>query len=221
MPGKSAPNTTPDWRAAARRRTRFYLTAAILLAVLFGVLVYQFFNTQRSAVSGPLLPVVFAAQDIPAGATLSAQMMERKRVSSRAVPPSHISYPEQLIGRKALYPMIKGEVILPEKLLGEQGSLMAERCPGGKWCVSIPAAWFTAEPPELAVGDRVDIASAQPGSGREEAGFIASEVQVVGVPGGESNPAYVLAFDDQEALSLLFAYVNEFHLLVLLRPAGS
>ena len=221
MPGKSAPTTTPDWRAAARRRSRFYLTAAVLLAVLFGVLVYQFFNSQRSAVSEPFIPVVFAAQYIRTGAILSTAIMGGKRVSSRAVPPSHISYSEQLIGRKALYPLVKGEVILPEKLLGEQGSLMAERCPGGKWCVSIPAAWFTAEPPELAVGDRVDIASALPGSGREETGFIASEVQVVGVPGVENNPAYVLACDDQEALSLLFAHVNEFHLLVLLRPAGS
>ena len=41
--------TTPDWQAAVRRRTQFYLLIAFLLAVLFGVLVFQFFMQQQAA----------------------------------------------------------------------------------------------------------------------------------------------------------------------------
>jgi hypothetical protein len=66
----------------------------------------------------------------------------------------------------------------------------------------------------------LEIASVLPGKSLEEAGFIATTVQVVALPGDEEFPAYVLAVDGQEAISLLYARANEFQLLVLLRPAG-
>jgi len=214
------PTTTPDWQAAVRRRTRFYLLVAVLLAVLFGVLVFQFFSRQQQMVPGELTSVVFAAQEIKSGTTLSAEILEVREVSVRAIPGSHFSYKEQAIGQVTLYPLVEGEVLLPEKLAGDRGGAVAQRCPPGKWCVSIPVAWFIATPPDLAVGDRLEIASVLPGNSLEEAGFIATTVQVVALPGGEEFPAYVLAVDDQEAMSLLYARANKFQLLVLLRPAG-
>ena len=147
-------------------------------------------------------------------------MLEVKNVPRQALPADHLSFKEQAVGQLTLYPLVEGEVILPGKLAVEQGSALAQRCPAGKWCISIPVAWFVAAPPNLAEGDRLEIASALPGKSLEEAGFIATQVQVVGLPGGGENPAYVLAVDDQEALNLLYARVNEFQLLVLLRPAG-
>lgn len=214
------PTTTPDWQAAVRRRTQFYLLVAILLAVLFGVLVFQFFSRQQQMAPGELTSVVFAAQEIKSGTTLSAEMLEVRDVSIRAVPRSHFSYQEQAIGQVTLYPLVEGEVLLPEKLAGDRGGAVAQRCPPGKWCVSIPVTWFIAAPPDLAVGDRLEIASVLPGNSLEEAGFIAAMVQVVALPGDEEFPAYVLAVNDQEAISLLYARANEFQLLVLLRPAG-
>ena len=147
-------------------------------------------------------------------------MLDVREVSVRAVPGSHFSYQEQAIGQVTLYPLVEGEVLLPEKLAGDRGGAVAQRCPSGKWCVSIPVAWFIAAPPDLAVGDRLEIASVFPGNSLEEAGFIATVVQVVALPAGGESPAYVFAVDDQEALSLLYARANEFQLLVLLRPAG-
>jgi len=41
---KRTPLTTPDWQAAVRRRSQFYL-----LVVLFGVLVFQFFIQQQDS----------------------------------------------------------------------------------------------------------------------------------------------------------------------------
>jgi len=220
MTVKNAPTTTPDWQAAVRRRTRFYVLVAVLLAVLFGFLVFQFFSRQQRLAPGELTPAVFAAQDIEIGTLLTAELLDVRDVSIRAVPDSHLTFKEQAIGKLALYPLTKGEVVLPEKLAGDQGGAVAQRCPSGKWCVSIPVAWFIAAPPDLAEGDRVEIASALPGKSLSEAGFIATEVQVVALPTEEEFPAYVFALDDQEALSLLYAHANEFQLLVLLRPAG-
>jgi Flp pilus assembly protein CpaB len=220
MADKSIPTTTPDWQAAARRRTRFYVLVAVLLAAMFGVLVFQFFAQQQRVAPGEITSAVFAARDIESGAQLTGEMLEIRDVSLSAVPVSHLSFKEQAVGRVTLYPLVEGEVVLPEKLAGDQGGAVAQRCPSGKWCVSIPVAWFIAAPPDMAEGDRLEIASVLPGKKFEETGFIATEVQVVALPGGGESPAYVLAVDDQEALTLLYARANQFQLLVLLRPAG-
>lgn len=220
MSGKQYPTTTPDWQAAVRRRTRFYVFMAALLAALFGFLVFQFFARQQQIAPGELTSAVFASEDIEIGSLISADMVDVRDVSVRAVPDSHLRFQEQAVGQRTLYPLVKGEVIIPEKLAGAQGGPVAQRCPAGKWCVSIPVAWFIAAPPDLAEGDQVEFASALPGRDLEEAGFIATRVQVVSLPGDEESPAYVFALDDQEALSLLYARANEFQLLVLLRPAG-
>ena len=220
MSKKHYPTTTPDWRAAVKRRTRFYVLVAVLLAILFGFLVFQFFSNQQPIAPGELTAAVFAAEDIAIGTLISSDMLDVRDVSVHAVPDSHLSFKEQAIGKLSLYPLVEGEVILPEKLAGDQGGAVAQRCPSGKWCVSIPVAWFIAAPPELAEGDRVEIASVLPGSSLEDTGFIASSVQVVVLPGDGEIPSYVFALGGQEALSLLFARANEFQLLVLLRSAG-
>jgi len=220
MVEKITPSTTPDWQAAVRRRTRFYVFVAVLLAALFGFLVFQFFARQQRIAPGELTSAVFADQDIGIGTLITSDMLDIRDVSSGAVPASHFSFKEQVVGHLTLYPLVKGEVVLPEKLAGDQGGAVAQRCPAGKWCVSIPLAWFIAAPPDLAEGDRVEIASALPGTDLDEVGFIATRVQVVALPGDEESPAYVFALEDQEALSLLYARANEFQLLVLLRPAG-
>lgn len=214
------PTTSPDWRAAVHRRTRFFVLSAALLAILFGFLVFQFFTRQSAYSPGETTSALFASEDIPGGTILTREMLEVKNVPLQALPSSYLSYQEGAVGQLTLYPLVKGEVILPGKLAGDQGGALAQRCPAGKWCISVPVAWFVAAPPDLAEGDRVEIASAHSGKGLEEAGFIATQVQVVGLPGSLEVPAYILAVDDQEALNLLYARVNEFRLLVLLRPAG-
>lgn len=220
MTENQTPTTTPDWGAAVRRRTRFYVLVAVLLAALFGFLVFQFFTDQQSCTTERTTAALFARNDIPSGTVLTSDMLEVKDVPLRALPAKQIIFKEQAVGQLTLYPLVAGEAILPGKLAGGQGSALAQRCPSGKWCIRVPLSWFVAFPPDLAEGDRVEIASARSGNNLEDAGFIATQVQVVGSPGSGEDPAYVLAVDDQEALNILFARVNEFQLLVLLRPAG-
>ncbi len=218
MAKKSYPTTTPDWRAAVKRRTRFYALMAVLLAVLFGILVFQFFVRQQRIAPGSLISAVFASRDIKSGTVIMEGMLEIREVSILSVPNSHLMYKEQAIGKSALYPLVRGEVVLPEKLASKVGGLVASRCPSGKWCVSIPADWFIAAPPDLAQGDLLEIASSLPGGNPGETGFIAAGVQVVLLSENEESPAFVFALDDQEALSLLYARSNQFQLLALLRP---
>ncbi|MCD6424159.1 MAG: hypothetical protein J7L35_01530 [Anaerolineales bacterium] len=218
MSKKEYPTTTPDWRTAVKRRTRFYVLMAVLLAIIFGILVFQFFARQQRIAPGSLISAVFASQDIKAGTVIMEGMIEIRDVSVLSVPDSHLMYKEQAIGKSALYPLSMGEVVLPEKLAGKVGGLVASRCPSGKWCVSVPLDWFIAAPPDLAEGDMVEIASSLPGGNPGETGFIAAGVQVVLIPENEGSPAFIFALDDQEALSLLYARSNQFQLLALLRP---
>lgn len=184
------------------------------------MLVFQFFSRYQQRAPGELTPAVYASQDIEADTRITAEMLEIREVPALAVPAAHFNFLEEVIGKNALYPVLEGEVILDSKLAGELGGAAAQRCPAGKWCVSVPVDWFVAAPPNLAVGDQVEIASVQAGRNFEEAGFIASGIGVVELPNASEGSAYVLAVEDQEALSLLFARANEFTLLILLRPAG-
>lgn len=218
MPPRS-PITTPDWQAAVRRRTQFYLLIAVLLAVLFGVLVYQFFAGQQVD-PGAFTSAVFVKQDVPVGMAITVDMLEVRQVPEDAVPSLHYSFIEQVIGRATLYPLVAGEVVLPSKLMGDQGGPMAQRCLVGYWCVNIPQDWFVAVPPDLAEGDSLEIAAVMPGNPYDDAGYIATDVVVVALPVDGNGGAYLLAVDDEEALSILYAHANEFQLLVLLRPAG-
>ena len=220
MGKKLFPTTTPDWRAAVRGRTRFYVLIAVLLAVLFGFLVFQFFSRQKIDMHGETTSALVAAETVPGGTRLTGDMVEVRKVPLTALPDSYLTAREQAVGQLALYPFVKGEIILNEKLARNQGGFLAQSCPSRKWCISIPASWFVAAPPDLAVGDLVEIASALPGKSLEEAGFIATQVQVIGLPSGEEDLAFVLAVDDREALNLLYARANDFQLLILLRPAG-
>ena len=220
MTKKRSPTTTPNWQAAVRRRTRFYTLIAVLLAALFGFLVFQFFTHQNTRYPGDTIAALYANTNIPAGTILTEDMLLVKNMPRQALPDNLLSFKEQAVGQLTLYPMIEGEVILPTKLASSSGGILAQRCPAQKWCVSIPAAWFLAPPPDLAEGDQVEIASAFPGKNPAETGFIATQVLIVGLPEDAGNPAYVLAVDGEEALNLLYARVNEFQLLVFLRPAG-
>lgn len=213
-----APITTPDWQAAIRRKTLFFTLAAVLLAVLFGVLVYHFFTSQQQTYSGETRPVLLAGRDLDSGTQLSADMLDVVELPVSFLPESYYSAIEQAAGRTAIYPLVKGEIILPEKVSGLEAGGLAGRCPAERWCISVPEKWFIAAPPDLAVGSRLEIASALPGQKYDEAGFIASDVVVVSVPSDSESPEYVLAVEDQEALSLLYARVNQYQLLVLLRP---
>ena len=200
-----------------QRRTTFYLVVAALLAVLFGVLVFYPY-AQRQGAPVPTTQALFARTDIEAGTAITTEMVEVRRVPFEALPAVYFAYPEQVIGQVALYPMVAGEVVLPHKLFGAAGGPMAQRCPSGLWCVNIPAAWFIAAPPDLAEGDRVEIAACAPGESPGAAGLIASDVIVVVPPTGEPL-SYILAVRQEEALALLYAHANQFHLLALLRPA--
>src|SRR3990172_5735323 len=213
-----APLTSPSWQQAVRGRSRLLVLTAILLSVLFGVLVFYPYAERLSAMPHRV-QAVFARADIAAGSILTGEILEMRTVPEDALPPGRIERIESVVGRAALYPMVAGEAVLPHKLLGGVGGPIAQRCPSAGWCVNVPGQWFAAPAPALAEGDRVAIAAYLPDAPPEQAGLIAVEVRVVQAPANETE-AIILSMKEREALALLYAWANEFKLLLLLRPAG-
>ena len=218
MPKAKYPTTTPDWQSAVRRRTWFYTVVAILFAILFAVFYYKSNLEKSEFLTGDLVPALFAVEDIDLGTTLTEEMLEIKQVPSQSIPQSSFRFKEEVIGKVLYYPLTANEVLTLEKILGSTGGLAAQRCPAGKWCVNIPEDWLVAPPPRIEIGDRLEIAAVLPGRAQDESGFIATDVELIEVPGDLNNRSYIFAVNDQEALSLLFAHANDFQMIVILRP---
>src|SRR5258708_26183551 len=91
------------------------------LALAVGLLVsYTVYNRLRTFAGAsnnePGAAVVIAANDIQVGAKLESHDVRVVTLPQSAVPPGAFSAPPQVLGRRAIFPVSKGEFILPRKL---------------------------------------------------------------------------------------------------------
>ena len=81
--------------------------------------------------------------------------------------------------------------------------------------------WLVSGTPELVEGDRLEIMAYQAGQSADQVGVIVTAVEVLAISGTSGNPERLtLAVDLDQARTVLYARVNGFSLLGLLRPAG-
>lgn len=220
-PASPLPETSPNWTASARRRLIFYLFAAILLAALAGILTFVYLDRLRAA-SLPSNPAVVALVDIAPGVTIDETMVELQPLPETALPAGHLTDVSQAIGRTAALPISAREVLLPSRFVGGGGEGLSGRLPDGRWAMIMPAGWLISGTPELVEGDRLEIMAYQAGQPAEQVGVIVTAVQVLAISGAPGNPdRLTLAVDLDQARTILYARVNGFSLLGLLRPAGS
>lgn len=133
-----------QWRRAVARR----VTASLLA----GGAVLGTVALARTPEGGPLVTVVVAAQDLPAGRELQpADLLEQRR--PRAYAPSGSQSAAALVGRRLSSPVAAGEVLTTTRVAG--AGLLAGR-PEDEVAVHVPLA----DPGALAMvraGDRVDV----------------------------------------------------------------
>jgi Flp pilus assembly protein CpaB len=214
------PSTTPDWESSARRRVPFYLVTALLLAILAAVLTYNYLEGVRAA-AVPTGKAVIALQDIRPGTAIQRDMVEVRDVPEAALPSSRLTTVSEAVGRLASMPLSAGEVLLSSKVSGGPEFSLSSRLPDGRWGMVLPAGWMISPVPELSPGDRIELLTYQGGQPVDEASVVVSAVEVLQFSGDSSNPAQLtLAVTLDEAISILYARVNGFTLLPLLRPRG-
>lgn len=214
------PSTTPDWESNARRRVPFYLVTALLLAILAAVLTYNYLEDVRAA-AVPTGKAVVVLQDIRPGTTIEEAMVEVRDVPEAALPSQRLTSESEVVGRLARMPLAAGEVLLPGKVGGGPEFSLSSRLPDGRWAMVLPPGWMISPVPELSSGDRIELLTYQAGQPLEEASVVVSAVEVLQFSGAPDEPGELtLAVTLEEAISILYARVNGFTLLPLLRPRG-
>lgn len=220
MPKVQYPTTTTDWRAVIVRRRRWYILAALLLAVGFGLLSFRIYYLEHPSLTEPQGQAVFSTREITAGSQLTEEMLEIRRVPESLLPAAYYRGIEGLIGKEVLHDFVSGEILTPGDLLRGMGGPTAAQCPMKSRCISIPFHWFMASPPELYAGDWIDIAAVHPGQQKDELGFLAANVRVVAVRSQEEGDALILAVDEREALAISYARAQDYQLFLLVQSLG-
>lgn len=219
-PDSPSAETSPSWQSGARRRMPFYLLAAILMAVLAGVLTFTYLGDLRRAAIPTNLALV-AAQDIRPGALINETMVELRQVPEVILPEGYLSSVGQAVGRTAVVPMVMGEVVLNGRLSGGADGGISARLPDGRWAMVLTGGWLVTPLPELLVGDRIELLAYRRGRPVEDAGVIVTGVEILQVGGPEASPnRLVIIVTLEEAIAILYAHDNGFSLLPLLRPQG-
>lgn len=214
----SIPETTPTWTAGARRRAPFYLAAALLVALLAGVLTFLYLDRLRASAL-PTGVALVASAPIRPGAQLQADMLEIRQVPSAILPEGHLTKLDQALGRTAIYPVAANQVLVRGDLEGEDSRLSA-RLPDGRWAMMLPQSWLMSPLPEATVGDRIDLLAYQPGQPATSVELIVSGVELLSASGPEGVVPLLVAVTLDEARAILYARANAFSLLALLRSRG-
>lgn len=218
-PRDSIPETTPTWTAGARRRAPFYLAAALLLALLAGVLTFLYLDNLRASALATGVALV-ASHPIRAGTRLQGDMLATRRVPVAILPDGYLTDPDQAVGRTAIYPVAANQVLVRGDLEGEESGLSAQ-LPDGRWAMMLPQAWLMSPLPESTVGDRIDLLAYQAGQPAASVELTVSGVELLSASGPEGVAPLLVAVTLEEARAILYARANAFSLLALLRSRGS
>jgi pilus assembly protein CpaB len=100
----------------AQRRYTIVFYAAVFVAALATYGVFRVLQAAKTSAHVTTRPVVVAAKDIPAGASLEKQALEVRQWPVVAVPKDAISSLEAATNRVARVPVFAGEAIVPGRL---------------------------------------------------------------------------------------------------------
>ena len=189
------------------RRRRAALMLALALAA--GGLASSRVSGRASEIEarvGPLVPVLVARGDLPAGRPVHASALAIRQVPQRFVPPDALAAPEQAVGRRAGVPLPAGGYLTEAAFAGpdaEDGAGAAAPLARGERSLELAVAGGEAldsAPP----GTRVDVlvtTESRSGSGRT---FLAlQDVELLAVRPGEATDSQTGAASHATAIASL------------------
>jgi pilus assembly protein CpaB len=102
--------------------------------------------------------VVVAKSDIPAGTTITAEMLKEEKVYRNMLQPRAATDIERIVDKIAIAPIAKGEQVLLNKVtIAGQETSLATKIPRGKRAISIPVDNISAVGGMIRPGDHVDV----------------------------------------------------------------
>jgi pilus assembly protein CpaB len=149
------------------RKTRmFQVGAAVLLAALVGFINYQWMTRPsaraapaNAAQAMPLLPVMVAARDLPAGARLIPESVRVARYLQESAPATTFRKPQDLEGRVLRNPVLSGEPLLDSDLAPAEVTVggIQSRITPGKRAMAVRGNEVLGISGFVAPGDRIDV----------------------------------------------------------------
>lgn len=154
------------------------LKIALVVAVFFGLVaaygIYNFLRQQRQAAEAlrtATTHVVVASKDIPAGATITEEMMKKGTIKTvdwpkASVPVGAFENPKELVGKVNKTKILANEPILESRLAGE-GAGLTVRLEPGKRAMAIRVNEIIGVSGFIVPDDRVDVilTTTAPGGG--------------------------------------------------------
>ena len=203
------------------------LTLFFAIAAAAGVFLYVQ-NARQQAVNGePMVRVVVATQDVPAGENLDT-LVQAGLFTTKDVPRSDViqnayTDPAQLQGQRTAYPILAGEQISPARMVGDlQAAGGRYGLRSGYQAVSLSLESQRAVAGALQNGDYVEAyGTFSEGQGGQITRFIVPDAQVLSVVAdttGSGGTTVLLAVAPDEAQTLIYAQEQGSVWLTLLPP---
>jgi|YNPNPStandDraft_1061719.scaffolds.fasta_scaffold14229_5 Flp pilus assembly protein CpaB len=142
------------------RLSRFYLAAAILLAVLGSLMLYGYLHRleMRVARNGRIIRVPVAGTDIAAGSVISPDMLLERDFPDIYLLPAMMARGEEVVGRTALRDISAGEPLLRDSLSAtSEGGRAALLLGPGRRAYPVDLQDNVVPLGDLRAGDRVDV----------------------------------------------------------------
>ena len=173
---------------AAGRVNRRFLFLALILAALSAVLVYAAISDSGGggSVGGSDVSVVVAKEQIPAGTTLTSDMLTTRELPSKAVGAGSLPSSETVVGQQTVQFIEAGEPVLSSKLVGgavRPGDSVIYIVPEGMRAMSINVNQVIGVGGLVLPGDHVDIfwIPDKPLTDSEGAMLLAENIEVLAV----------------------------------------
>ncbi len=143
------------------RRKILLFTLSILLAFIAAALVYgqiKAYRNRLSAAENQYVSIPAAARDIEAFGTLASADVTSLKVPRGAFPAGEILPVEQLVGKRTLYRIAKGDPLLKFKLVDTSGKgSLSLALPNGMRAVSMAVDEVSLVSGHIRTEDRVDV----------------------------------------------------------------
>ncbi len=180
-------------------RARTYLWLAVSCSIIATVT-----SLMGSRFSGQTVQVVVCATDIPAGTTLTREMVRLGAAAKGSVLSDASTALSEVIGKKVRIPMFEGEQVVMRKL-------GAQSLPSGMVRMMIPLSPGKSPVGSIREGDLVDVIFvSNPGSGYQFSKLILGALKVMEIPTYENRsaferqPSIVVAVSAEQAELLAF-----------------
>jgi pilus assembly protein CpaB len=188
-------------------RSRLLMIGGLALAIglLVSYSVYVKLRNQAGAdTSANDVPVVVAADDVAVGTKLGANDVRVVTIPQSAVPPGAYSAASKVVGRGAVWPITKGEFILPIKLAAANaGTGLPSLIPQGMRAVSVRVNDVVSVAGFVQPGSHVDVmATGDSGGNDHQTTTVLENVYVLAVGKNLERNA---ATDTQTASVITFA----------------